>query len=232
MPPFTLTRAQVRELDRRAMDEYGIPGIVLMENAGRGCAELLMRLNPEKKRTLILCGPGNNGGDGFVMARPLDNAGWEVNVQAIAVNNGGLSGDAEVNFEVLVESDVQVGQCNPSYFLDPVRYSQFLTLQFNPAVWIVDALFGTGLSRPLTEPFNEIAALINASGKPVLAIDIPSGLDCDTGEPLGPTVRAKHTATFVAPKRGFLNPKSREWIGEVHVIDIGVPRKLVDEYRS
>jgi NAD(P)H-hydrate epimerase len=230
MTPFTLTRSQVRDLDRRAMEEYGLPGIVLMENAGRGCAELLMRLNPEKKPTVILCGPGNNGGDGFVMARHLDNAGWEVEVEAIAVNNG-LSGDAAINYEVIWESELQVGQCTPSYFLDPVKYSQFLRLIFNPAAWVVDALFGTGLSRPLGEPFNELAALINASGKPVLAIDIPSGLDCDTGEPLGPTVRATHTATFVAPKRGFLNPKSPAWTGEVHVIDIGAPRKLVDEYK-
>ena len=79
--------------------------------------------------------------------------------------------------------------------------------------------------------FGTVTAFVNACEQPVLAIDIPSGLDCDTGEPLGPTVRATHTATFVAPKHGFLNPNSREWTGEVHVIDIGAPRKLVDEYR-
>ncbi len=78
MQPFTLTRDEVRELDRRAIDEFGVPGIVLMENAGRGCAELLMRLNPDKKPVVILCGPGNNGGDGFVIARHLDNHGWPV----------------------------------------------------------------------------------------------------------------------------------------------------------
>jgi NAD(P)H-hydrate epimerase len=88
------------------------------------------------------------------------------------------------------------------------------------------------LSRPLGPPFDDLVATINDSEKPVLAVDIPSGLDCDTGEPLGPTVRATHTATFVAPKRGFLNPDSREWTGEVHVIDIGAPRKLIDEYRA
>jgi NAD(P)H-hydrate epimerase len=228
--PFTLTRAQVRDLDRRAMDEYGLPGLVLMENAGRGCAELLMRLNPEKKPTVILCGPGNNGGDGFVMARHLDNAGWPVDVRLFAVNNG-LTSDAAVNFEVVVESDIQFTQCNPAGFFDRVTSREFLDLSFNLAGWVVDALFGTGLSRPLAEPFNELAALISASGKPVLAIDIPSGLDCDTGEPLGACVKATHTATFVAPKRGFLNPKAREWTGEVHVIDIGAPRKLVDTYR-
>lgn len=229
--PFTLTRAQVRDLDRRATQEYGIPGIVLMENAGRGCAELLMKLNPEKKPTVILCGPGNNGGDGFVMARHLDNAGWEVEVKVIAVNNG-LSADATVFFETLWGSGIHFGRCDPGYFLDPIVYNQFQSLQFDPASWVVDALFGTGLSRPLADPFNELASIINDSGKPVLAIDIPSGLDCDTGEPLGPCVRATHTATFVAPKQGFLNPASRAWTGEVHVIDIGAPRKLVEQYKG
>ena len=98
--------------------------------------------------------------------------------------------------------------------------------------WIVDALFGTGLSRSLESPFDELVAIVNSSQNPILAIDIPSGLDCDTGTPLGPTVRATHTATFVAPKRGFLNPAARQWTGEVHVIDIGAPRVLVEEYRS
>jgi NAD(P)H-hydrate epimerase len=96
----------------------------------------------------------------------------------------------------------------------------------------VDALFGTGLSRPLETPYADfIERGINITGCPVLAVDIPSGLDCDTGEPLGPTVKATHTATFVAHKKGFLNPASRPWTGEVHVIDIGAPRVLVDEYR-
>jgi len=96
---------------------------------------------------------------------------------------------------------------------------------------VVDALFGIGLSRSIGSPYDGAISAFGTSNHPILAIDIPSGLDCDTGEPLGPTVRATHTATFVAPKRGFLNPKSREWTGEVHVIDIGAPRKLVDEYR-
>jgi NAD(P)H-hydrate epimerase len=213
MEPFTLTRAQVRELDRRAIDGFGVPGVVLMENAGRGCAELLMRLNPERKPTVILCGPGNNGGDGFVIARHLDNHGWPVWAMPL-VKTTELSGDAAVNFHIAKAAEL-VG--DPTNIFDG---------------WVVDALFGTGLNRPLAPPFDAWVAMINTSNSPVLAIDIPSGLDCDTGEPLGPTVRATHTATFVAPKRGFVNPKSREWTGEVHVIDIGAPRVLVDEYRK
>src|SRR5688500_9279165 len=103
---------------------------------------------------------------------------------------------------------------------------------FARAPWVIDALFGTGLTRPLSTPYSELAGLVHATGRPVLAVDIPYGLDCDTGEPLGPTIRAAHTATFVAPKKGFLNPASRTWTGEVHVIDIGAPRRLIDEYRT
>ncbi|VTR93008.1 nad h-hydrate epimerase : NAD(P)H-hydrate epimerase OS=Planctomyces maris DSM 8797 GN=nnrE PE=3 SV=1: YjeF_N [Gemmata massiliana] len=210
---FTLSRDEVRELDRRAINAFGVPGVVLMENAGRGCAELLMRLNPERKPVVILCGPGNNGGDGFVIARHLDNHGWPVKVWLLA-DAKKLTADAAVNCGVAKASGLVGDQ--PSV-LDG---------------WVVDALFGTGLSRALEEPHATWVAGINASRCPVLAIDIPSGLDCDTGEPLGPTVKAAHTATFVAHKRGFINTASKSWTGEVHVIDIGAPRVLVDEYRQ
>jgi NAD(P)H-hydrate epimerase len=215
--PFTLTRDQVRDLDRRAIEEYGIPGLVLMENAGRGCAELLMRLNPDKKPTVILCGPGNNGGDGFVMARHMDNHGWPVWCvdHPSTVNS---KGDAAVNRRVIERS--------------PIPMLPWLSEELPPSGWFVDALFGTGLNRPLSSDYQPYFDRLASSGYQTLAIDIPSGLDCDTGEPLGPTVRATHTATFVAPKRGFLTPNSREWTGEVHVIDIGAPRKLVDQYRG
>lgn len=229
MEPFTLTRDEVRALDRRATEGFGVPGVVLMENAGRGCAELLMRLNPDRTPTVILCGPGNNGGDGFVIARHLDNHDWPVDVHIWARHNRGEPGDADVNFDVLFTSGIRFTQYRPDLF-EP-QHRDFFLRGFEAAGWVVDALFGTGLARPLGAPFDELAAIVNASGKPVLAVDIPSGLDCDTGEPLGPAVRATHTATFVAPKRGFLNPKSREWTGEVHVVDIGAPRVLVEEYR-
>lgn len=214
MSDFYLAREQVRELDRRAMDDYGLPGIVLMENAGRGCSELLMRLNPSRERVSILCGPGNNGGDGFVIARHLDNAGWPVE---LAFAEGYLPVDAETNFEIVTKIGLTVRSI----------------LDWKPQTgWVVDALFGTGLSRKLGKPFDRIVDTINASPTPVLSIDIPSGLDCDSGEPLGPTVRATHTATFVAKKLGYRNPTSREWTGNLHIVDIGAPRKLIDEYRN
>jgi NAD(P)H-hydrate epimerase len=219
---FTLTREEVRELDRRAIHEFGVPGIVLMENAGRGCAELLMRLNPQRATTCILCGPGNNGGDGFVIARHLDNAGWPVRLLAFAEPN---SEDAKTQFQIALQSRLlAVG--------DTANAESVAAADLPPGGWFVDALFGTGLSRALAEPYSRIVQFLNDSNRDILAIDIPSGLDCDTGEPLGSTVKASRTATFVAPKRGFQNPQSREWTGEVHVIDIGAPRCLVAEYQQ
>jgi NAD(P)H-hydrate epimerase len=230
---FTLSRDEVRELDRRAIEDFDVPSIVLMENAGRGCAELLMRLNPERQPVVILCGPGNNGGDGFVIARHLDNAGWPVTAIYIA-DRVPTRGDAATNFRTAAASELLFLQfpLGDGVVRDPVGSRVLeLALADGPTTWVVDALFGTGLARPLAEPYAGVLAEVAASKCPVLAIDIPSGLDCDTGEPLGPTIRATHTATFVAPKRGFLNPSSKAWTGEVHVIDIGAPRALADEYR-
>jgi NAD(P)H-hydrate epimerase len=206
----TLTREQVRELDRRAIEEFGVPGIVLMENAGRGATEVLMRLNPERKPVAIYCGKGNNGGDGYVIARHLDIHGWPVRIVRVGLAEE-LSGDAAVMEAIAAKSEIK----------------EWSHLQED---WIVDALFGTGLTGPLREPFDRIVATINAGHAKILAVDIPSGLDCDTGRPLGPCVRADHTVTFVAPKAGFANPEAKEWLGEVHVVDIGAPRVLLEQY--
>jgi NAD(P)H-hydrate epimerase len=236
---FTLSRAAVRELDRRAIEDYGMLGVVLMENAGRGCAEFLMQRNPDRQPVVVLCGPGNNGGDGFVIARHLDNHGWPVKVwlvrpdtprafgfgQAAAATDRRLSPDCETNAEIwatsykLLTNDTS-GNTWKEALVDDVTASG----------WVVDALFGTGLTRPLEAPYHELIPFVNASGKRILAVDVPSGLDCDTGKPYGPTIRATHTATFVAPKPGF--ETATEWTGTVHVVDIGVPRLLMDEFRQ
>jgi NAD(P)H-hydrate epimerase len=225
MSTFTLSRTAVRELDHRAIHEFGVPGVVLMENAGREAAELLDRLNSDRQRVLILCGPGNNGGDGFVMARHLQNHGLDVDVLLFGEVER-LSPDAKVN-AVIWQRSAALWTAPADGRLDADHWR----IIAGAPGWIVDALFGTGLTRPLGPPFDEVVAAVNASGRPILAVDIPSGLDCDTGEALGPTIRATHTATFVAPKLGFANPKARPWLGEVHVLDIGAPKKLVDEYR-
>ena len=239
MEPFWLSRDEVQRLDRRAADEFGVAGIVLMENAGRGCAELLARLNPDRRPTVILCGPGNNGGDGFVIARHLDNRGWPVTVWllrpdgqrafgfggAVAALDRRLSPDCETNAGIWARS-------NPLATNDGPAWKEALGLDVTAAGWVVDALFGTGLTRPLGPPFDELVPFLNAAGKPILAIDVPSGMDCDSGDPLGPTVTATHTATFVAHKKGFLNPQSHNLTGEIHVVDIGAPRALIEEYRK
>jgi NAD(P)H-hydrate epimerase len=226
MSPFWLSRAEVRDLDRRAIHEYGVPGVVLMENAGRGAAELLLKCNPDRGRVLVLCGPGNNGGDGFVIARHLQNASVEVDLLLIGALEQ-LTPDAKVNGLIWQKSGplwtVPVGR--------PLDADARRVIDGTPG-WIVDALFGTGLTRRLGPPFDEVVAAVNAGGRPVLAVDIPSGLDCDTGEPLGPTIRAASTATFVAVKKGFLNPEAKPWLGQVHVLGIGAPKKLVDEFRA
>jgi len=242
MTPFALSRDEVRELDRRAIEEFGVLGIDLMENAGRGCADLLMRLNSGKKPVVILCGPGNNGGDGFVIARQLLSQGWPVHVcvfsQLGMIASGDsvaadpkLSHDATKNY-VLLRRIASPRLVSPRFWNADKRVREQLFKEIDSADWIVDALFGTGLCRPLGTPYDEVVARVNASQHPVLAVDIPSGLDCDTGAPLGPTIRATHTATFVALKKGFLNPASREWTGEVHVVDIGAPRILIEEYQQ
>jgi NAD(P)H-hydrate epimerase len=222
---FVLTRAQVRDIDRRAVAEYGLPGLVLMENAGRGAAELLNTLNVNRERVLILCGPGNNGGDGFVIARHLQNAGIDADVVLFGEIEK-LPEDGRTNARVWAK-------CGPLWTAPATGP---LDVEIRRVIdgargWIVDALFGTGMSRPLDAPFAELVAAVNARGLPVFAVDLPSGLDCDTGLPLGPTIRATHTATFVAPKVGFRNPAAAPYLGAARVIDIGAPKKLVDEYR-
>ncbi|MFO0936971.1 MAG: NAD(P)H-hydrate epimerase [Gemmataceae bacterium] len=229
MTPFCLSREQVREIDRRAIVGFGLPSAVLMENAGRGCADLFMKLNPDRKLTQIFCGPGNNGGDGFVIARHLDNHGWPVHVHVFAKNNQEPT-DADVFFDVLFTAGIPFTQYHPAHFGETQK--AYLNRRvFVPGCWIVDALFGTGLSRPLVSPYDWVVKQINETQDPVLSVDLPSGLDCDSGQPLGAAIQATHTATFVAWKKGFLHAEARNWTGEIHTIEIGVPRKLVEEYQ-
>ncbi|HMF20287.1 MAG TPA: NAD(P)H-hydrate epimerase [Gemmataceae bacterium] len=217
-PKGFLSRSEVRELDRRAIEEFGVPGVVLMENAGRGAAELLLNLGIHG-RVLICCGKGNNGGDGFVIARHLANRG--ANVQALlCAPREELTGDALINFTIL-----ERGQY-PLLFLPSSLGG--LQEELARSEWVVDALFGTGLSGPVRPPFDRTIEAINARPNHVLAVDIPSGLDCDSGQPLGATIRAEQTATFVAPKRGFAHPAAAAHTGLVHVVDIGLPRILLE----
>ena len=222
--PRALTRDQVRNVDRRAIADYGLPGVVLMENAGRGTAELLSQLGIAG-RVVICAGKGNNGGDGFVIARHLELRGYETTV-LLFCQPSDLTGDAAINYRVLECAKHTLVVMGTS----PIIVE--LDRQLVTADWIVDALLGTGTQGTIREPYLTAIAAINRAGKKVLAVDLPSGMDCDTGQPLGTCVRADHTATFVARKVGFDAPGADRLTGPVHVIDIGVPNQLLENLCS
>lgn len=207
----SLTRDQIRRYDQIAM-ELGIPGPVLMENAARGAVEILLRLGLNGPVSIV-CGKGNNGGDGFVMARWLHALERPVSVELWA-NPEELTGDAAIAFAPLAKLGVRIHRAGDD------TLSRLLGSQ-----WVVDALLGTGAKGEVRPPFDQAISQINESGRSVLAVDLPSGLDCDLGSPLseaGPVVRADHTVTFVARKRGFDHPESVAWTGTVHVVSLGV----------
>ena len=220
-----LARDEVRGIDARAADEFGMPTLVLMENAGRGAAEWLREgIAGASARVLILCGPGNNGGDGGVVARHLDAWGYDLRVVWLA-DPARLHGDAAVQWSILERSGVdQTAHAS----MDTARLDALIA----EADWVVDGLLGTGLTRPVEGLLLAAIEAINRSGKPVLALDLPSGLDADRGVPLGAAVRARMTATFVAPKLGFAAPGASGYTGEVRVVEIGVPRRLLEAFRE
>lgn len=222
----SLTRAEVRDVDRRAIEDFGLPGIVLMENAGRNAAALVHSLtvaDGSTGRIAVVCGKGNNAGDGFVIARHLENRGHDVRL-LLASTPRDYRGDAATNQRV-VERAGQRLECLDN--AEPEQWERLLS----GADWIVDALLGTGATGPAR---GSIAAAIDAINDTraqgtarVFAVDLPSGLDCDSGVPHGPCVRADVTGTFVARKIGFDHPGAEAFTGTVHVLDIGVPRALL-----
>lgn len=215
-----LSRDEVRNIDRRAIDEYGMSGLVLMENAGRGCVDVLRQLGCTGPVSIV-CGKGNNAGDGFVIARHLDLRGVPVKVLLLAPA-GELRGDAAANYAIMARAQIPI--------VDHSKFETASTIDqaLHGSEWIIDAILGTGTSGPPREPFATAIRAINAAPAERLAIDLPSGLDCDTGLPAEPTIRALHTCTFVAPKVGFSNPATAAYLGQVHVLDIGAPRHLLD----
>jgi NAD(P)H-hydrate epimerase len=215
-----ITAEQAREIDRRAVEECGLSSLVLMENAGRGAVDVLTGLGIGGP-VLICCGSGNNGGDGLVMARHLDLRGFAVHV-AIWGEPSRYSPDTSANLRVLQHCDVPIESFTTDS--DLLRLRELLS----GVDWIVDALFGTGFRGPLRAPFANVITALNAAPARRLAVDLPSGMNADTGECAEPTIRADHTVTFVAPKMGFESPAARAVLGQVHVTDIGAPRKLVD----
>jgi NAD(P)H-hydrate epimerase len=250
MPKNFLTRSEVRELDRRAIQEFETPGIVLMENAGRGVVEKMFELGlakPGSGPVVICCGKGNNGGDGFVIARHLDLRRVPVSVLLFCSPHE-LRDDAATNFRIVESSKIPLIEYDQTKPSSPV-WEQEVAEKLAGAGCIVDALLGTGVEGAPRFPLDRVISLINRAAKPVVAVDVPSGLDCDSGKQLGDTgkqladtgvpagqdvssvctIRATHTCTFVAAKPGFATAQAKPFVGTLHIIDIGAPRVLVEE---
>ncbi|MBL8857051.1 MAG: NAD(P)H-hydrate epimerase [Planctomycetes bacterium] len=225
MAPIRLTRAQARAIDRAAIADYELPGIVLMEHAGRSAAEFIVRIAGTARRSvLVFCGGGNNGGDGFVIARFLHDAGFAVEALCCAPESA-TRGDAAIARTVAAQSGVPLCDVSTASALDAA------CARLRPqagACLVIDALLGTGFEGALRPETARAIAWMNALRGLTVAIDLPSGLDCDTGVCAEPTVRAAFTATFVAEKQGFDAPSARAVLGVVEVLTIGAPRRAIE----
>ena len=213
-----LSAEESRNVDWLAKSQGHIMGIVLMENAGRGIAEILLAEKP-KGKVVICCGRGNNGGDGFVIARHLNAAGIDVQV-LLFTDPKKLMGDACMNHAIIAHSDIPM-----KVLISPS--AEDLKSIFKDAVWVVDALVGTGQKGSLRTPLDLVVRQINESGVKVLAVDLPSGLDADTGIASDPTIKATITATMVTLKTGFQNPEAQTYLGKLVVVGIGLPKCLI-----
>jgi hydroxyethylthiazole kinase-like uncharacterized protein yjeF len=215
-----MSRDEVRAFDSFAINTLGIPGVVLMENAGRSCTELIKEklADTSVARVCIFCGTGNNGGDGYVIARHLLNSGIKVAV-VICGDRSKIKGDAKTNLDILERLEQPIQHLDLRGGDIAGRVKAFAA----DADMLVDGLFGTGLSGQLSDEYKQLIESINGRNCPILAVDIPSGLDCDTGEPLGAAIKANYTVTFVAVKKGFTSEdKVNQYTGEIYVASIGV----------
>ena len=216
-----VTAKEMQELDRRASAEYGIPSLLLMENAGAETVREMAGFFPGllRSRVVILCGRGNNGGDGFVVARHLLNRGAAVRTFLLA-HRGDVKGDARINLEILEKmgaapKEITNGE-GIGALAEPVAAADV----------VVDALLGTGAQGPAKGLFADAIEIVNRAGRPVVAVDLPSGLVADESEPPGPVLRATLTVTFALPKRCLLLYPAADYAGTVRVVHIGIPSSL------
>ena len=208
-----VTAAEMREIDRITIDKYGVPALVLMERAALAVAAKVEELCPGRK-VLILCGSGNNGGDGLAAARNLHNRGYHV--KAIMLSKAAsFSPDCKAQYEAARKTGVTI------------EFRKTLSSADFHGAFVVDAIFGTGLSRPVTGDLAALFRSVNAADLPVLAVDIPSGISADSGEVLGEAIRAGHTVTFGLPKRGHLLSPGAGFTGTLDVENIGFPSELL-----
>lgn len=218
------TAEQMQELDRKAIETYRIPGILLMENAGREATEAILASFPDldKKRVAIIAGKGNNGGDGFVIARHLMNRRIPVKV-ILLTDPKSLRGDAETNHYIFHRMR---GEIIPA---PSAKDYQKIKRDVEKADLLVDAIFGTGLDAEVRGYYREVIDHLNSLNKPLVAVDIPSGLNANTGKPLGTAIRASLTVTFGLPKLGLLLSPGTDYVGTLKIVDIGIPKNLVEE---
>ena len=205
----TVSVKEMQELDRIAIEDKGVPSITLMENAGRAVGEIALTELKEikNKKTAVFCGSGNNGGDGFVAARYLFNKGINVSVYLIG-RRLDLKNDPKINVEALDNIGVEIQEISA-----PVSINHGL---------IIDAIFGIGLKGEVKEPARSIISDLNKKSVTIISVDVPSGLDADTGEILGVAVKAGITVTMQFPKQGFYKNKGPEYTGKIMVVDIGI----------
>lgn len=216
-PTWLLSREALRRVDADAVQQFGIPSIVLMENAARALASETMRLlrgqsNDRIGAALVMCGAGNNGGDGYAAARHLHNAGCDVTL--LVLNEARPGSDAAINADICRKMK-----------LSTTTVEEFPTVAREAGV-VIDAIFGTGLDRDVTGQAAHVIALLNEMHKPVVAADVPSGLDCETGRVLGEAVRATVTVKFVALTPGMLKPAAQPYLGQIVIAGIGAPVEL------
>jgi len=218
-----VTADEMREMDRLTIESFGLPGRVLMENAGRGAARVLMDTYPDirDQSVAVVAGRGNNGGGGFVIARYLAGAGINVTVYLLSESLR-LTGDAAANFSLLSPLNIPVRE-----IIDESDLAQAKADMARHHVF-VDAILGTGINAEVRGLFKSAIHYINERHRPVLSVDIPSGLNADTGAPCGTCIRADHTVTFAFPKIGHVLLPGALYTGELHVVDIGIPPHIVE----
>ncbi|MGA7146341.1 MAG: NAD(P)H-hydrate dehydratase [Desulfobacterales bacterium] len=221
---YLVTADEMKEMDRRTIESFGLPGRILMENAGRGATRFFLEQFKDiaNKRIGVVAGRGNNGGDGFVMARYLAQKGIRITVYLLTESQK-VTGDAAANLSLLLPLKVPVIEMP-----DPESFSAHKTEMRHEAIWI-DAILGTGLRSDVKGFFKEVIDFLNQLSRPVFAVDIPSGLNSDTGRPCGICIRADATATFAFGKTGHFILPGAEFTGTLKIIDIGIPPYIAEE---
>jgi len=220
-----VTVKQIQRLDKVAIDQYGVPSIVLMENAGQLVSQVIIKKLKRTKRPLVhvVSGVGNNAGDGFVIARYLINAGIKTKVFHLGKGKD-LKADAAINYQLLKKLQYPIEALSSQRLLSFRRDA--LQCVFTKADIVVDAVFGVGLNREIKGAFKDLIEVMNSKAKRILSVDIPSGLDGTTGKIFGVCIKAQTTVTFSFPKKGFYKNQGPKYCGKIIVVDIGIPKSI------